>query len=128
LNGGNGVDSLDHLKAIQAPTYIPRKGEVIEVPVPKTESAAEIQLRRDLHDEGHALSVPSRMQVEDAPLGHVDAAMRLRSILGEAWTSEMFAQLTELYPTGIDEAELQLAADRLLGREVDIARHLRAVK
>jgi hypothetical protein len=129
-NGGRGVDSLDYLKAIQAPTYLPRAGELIEVPRAKTESDNEIQVRRDLHAEGHSFNVPSRVDADGtAPLGHVDAAMRLRSLMGDAWSTDMFAQLTEFYPDGVLEEELQTAADRLLGKEVpEPARHLRAVK
>jgi hypothetical protein len=129
LNDGRGIDSLEHLKAIQAPTWLPRKGEAIDVKLPKTEAPAEIQLRRDLHAEGHALNVPTRMQVDSPPLGHVDAAMRLRTQLGDAWTAEMFALLAALYPQGVPEEELAVAAERLQGREVEAPRgHLRAVK
>jgi hypothetical protein len=38
LNDGRGIDSLEHLKAIQAPTWLPRKGEAIDVKLPKTEA------------------------------------------------------------------------------------------
>lgn len=129
MNDGRGIDSLEYLKSIQAPTYLPRKGEAIEVVLPKSESSADIQVRRDLRAEGHTLDVPSRIQqADEAVLGHVDAAIRLRALLGEAWTVEMFQQLSEFYPAGVREDELQLAADRLQGKEVEIPRHLRAVK
>lgn len=129
FNGGRGVDSLDYLKSIQAPTYLPRKGEVIDVPQAKTETPLEVQVRRDLYAEGHALDVPTRAAApEDKPLGHIDAAMRLQALIGESWSPDMYMRLTDLYPDGVREEELQQAADRLLGREVEVPRHLRAVK
>lgn len=127
-NGGKGIDSLDYLKAIQAPTYLPRKGEEIAVPAAKTERSSDIEVRRELHDDGHALDVPSRAVVDEQLLGHVDAAIRLRALMGGGWIPEMFERLAELYPQGVHEEELAAAAERLAGREPEAARHLRAVK
>jgi hypothetical protein len=126
--GGKGVDSLDYLRSIQAPTYLPRAGEQISVPQAHTESPIEMQVRRDLNSSGFTLNVPNRLQVDAAPLGHVDAAMRLQAVMGDGWTADMFERLAELYPAGVPEDELTEASDRLLGNEVEVARHLRAVK
>jgi hypothetical protein len=87
-----------------------------------------MQVRRDLNASGFTLNVPNRLQVDAAPLGHVDAAMRLQAVMGDGWTADMFERLAELYPAGVPEDELTEASDRLLGNEVEVARHLRAVK
>jgi hypothetical protein len=87
-----------------------------------------MQMRRDLHAEGHAINVPSRVDPDLKPLGHVDAAMRLRTLDGRCVDPDMFARLAELYPAGVPGDELEIAADRLQGNEVETARHLRAVK
>lgn len=129
VNEGKGLDSLDYLRSIQMPTYLPRKGVEIEVPQAKTEPSTVIENRKATHAEGYSLDVPSRMRVDDAPLGLIDAAQRLQLRMGEAWVPAMFERLSELYPKGVPEEELQLAEDRLLGREVEeTPRHLRAVK
>jgi hypothetical protein len=103
---GKGVDSLDYLRSIQAPTYLPRAGEQIgaasahRIGRSRCRCAATSRLR--LLDQR-----AESPQVDAAPLGHVDAAMRLQALMGDGWTPDMFERLAELYPAGVPEDELR---------------------
>jgi len=61
------------------PTYMPRRGTDLDVPIPKVQSML---------------------------LNHVEAARRLRARLGDAWTGENYQWLVQRYSEGIPEDEL----------------------
>jgi hypothetical protein len=114
------VDSLDHLKAIQMPDIPAAQGRGDRVPKREDrEAPVEMQMRRDLHAEGHAINVPTRVDPDMQPLGHVDAAMRLRVLMGDAWTADMFARLAELYPAGVPRTSSRSRPIACSGHEVE---------
>lgn len=60
----------------------------------------------------HELAAP---KIVFQPLGIVEAAKRLRAELGEAWTAERFAWLSQRYPAGVPEEQLATIIDELSG-------------
>lgn len=64
-------------------------------------------------------------EVQAAPLTHVEAAKRLRALVGDAWTAEHFAWLAQRHPAGVQEDALQAIADEIKGGKQKTA--LRAV-
>ncbi len=54
-------------------------------------------------------------EVQAEPLNHVQAATRLRALVGSSWTAEHFAWLAQRYPNGVQEDALQGIADEIKG-------------
>lgn len=63
--------------------------------------------------------------VQAEPLSHIEAAKRLRALVGDAWTAEHFAWLAQRHPSGVQEDALQGIADEIKGGKPKTA--LRAV-
>lgn len=82
-----GLDAHRHLKHVDIPTHLPKRGFSINVP-----DAAEVQIK---------------------PLTHAQAAIKLQAMVGELWTKETYAQITKTYPDGVPEAALQGIAEGL---------------
>lgn len=74
---------------------------------------ADIALPVGLPRRGSEINVPERMQVEARPLNHVQMAMALSR--EPWWSSDIYAQMTRLYPDGVLEADLPAVAERLQG-------------
>lgn len=83
---GGAVDAHSHLSSVSVPDFIAKRG--------------------------HAITVPDHMEASEKPLTHAQAAIRLRALLGDAWTKERFASLVERYPQGVPESDLQDIAAR----------------
>lgn len=81
-----------------------------------------------LPKRGTAMDVPNPTQVEIKPLTQIQAAIRLRTLLGRPVTAEDRAHLSEWYPDGVMEEQLQEAADHLDGKFAEPAPRLVAVK
>ena len=81
-----------------------------------------------LPKRGTAMDVPNPTQIEIKPLTQIQAAMRLRTLLGRPVTAEDRAHLVEWYPDGLMEEQLQEAADHLEGKFAAPAPRLVAVK
>ena len=100
---GGTVDAISHLKEIDMPAYLAKRGT--------------------------DLTVPNRVQIEEIkPLTHTQAAMRLRSMLGRPVVSEDRDRLSAWYPDGIPEEMLQDVADRLEGKILEQAPRLAVVR
>lgn len=54
-------------------------------------------------------------EVQAEPLSHVDAAKRLRAMVGSSWTAEHFAWLAQRHPGGVQEEALQGIAAEIKG-------------
>jgi len=87
-----GVDVMADIKP--APEYLPKRG-------------------RDL-----GLDASNR---EIAPLKVVEAAMILKKRLGDAWTGEAYAWLSQRYPDGVQADELDSIAERFSQKTAAIA-------
>jgi hypothetical protein len=96
-----GLNAHSHLKDVNAPAFMDRPGEI--------------------------LNVPDRLRIEIKPLSIIETKMRLRNLLNRAVTVEENTLLREWCPEGVLEADLQLVADKLLGNEFEAPR-LVAVK
>ncbi|MGE4265780.1 MAG: hypothetical protein AB7E46_15050, partial [Desulfovibrio sp.] len=58
---------------------------------------------------------------EIQPLEIVEAAMRLKAMVGEAWGGESYSWLQQRYPGGVPEEDLESIAARLTGpRKVNV--------
>jgi hypothetical protein len=119
FNDGRGVDSLDYLKTRS------RRRPTCRARARSSRCRSERPSRR-WRSSCAAISTPKATRstcpahrARLAPLGHVDAAMRLRALLGDAWTAEMFARWRSSIRTACREDELQLAAESLMGKEVE---------
>ncbi|MDT4882060.1 hypothetical protein FQZ97_1179750 [compost metagenome] len=53
--------------------------------------------------------------MQSEPLSHVEAAKRLRAMVGSSWTAEHFAWLAQRHPSGVQEDALQGIADEIKG-------------
>jgi hypothetical protein len=96
LNNGKGLTAHSHLGAEEAPQrLLPVAGEVA------TEA---------VRAAGRAVR-----EVQAEPLSHVEAAKRLRALVGGAWTAEHFAWLAQRHPAGVQEDALQAIADEIRG-------------
>ena len=87
------IDAHSHLAAIQLPAYMQRRGEAIDT--------------------------PRQAALVTKPLSHVEAAMALKHLLGEAWTSAMYQSLETLFPDGVPEAEIEALAARFRSAGAD---------
>lgn len=54
-------------------------------------------------------------EVQAEPLNHVQAATRLRALVGDAWTAEHFAWLAQRHPNGVQEDALGAIAAEIKG-------------
>lgn len=54
---------------------------------------------------------PQATAVQEPPLSLVDAAKRLRSALGKAWTPAHYQQLSQRYPQGVPAADMEALVD-----------------
>jgi transposase InsO family protein len=54
-------------------------------------------------------------EVQAEPLNHVQAATRLRALVGDAWTAEHFAWLAQRHPNGVQEDALGAIATEIKG-------------
>ena len=88
----------------------------------------DTKLPNYLPKRGTAMDVPNPTQIDIKPLSQVQAAMRLRTVLGRPLTAEDRAHLVEWYPEGLMEEQLQEAADHLEGKFAEPAPRLVAVK
>jgi hypothetical protein len=79
------VDAMAHVRATPVPAYLPRRG-------------SELQM-----DEVH--------KVVAMRVTHVEAAMRLRERLGEAYSPQVYQHLVQHYPDSVPENELAAVAD-----------------
>lgn len=96
LNDGKGLTAHSHLGQEAAPARL--------LPV-----AGEVQTDA-VRAAGRAVR-----EVQAAPLTHVEAAKRLRALVGDAWTAEHFAWLAQRHPAGVQEDALQAIADEIKG-------------
>jgi hypothetical protein len=96
LNGGKGLTAHSHLGTEEAPQrLLPAAGEVATEAVRAAGRAVrEVQLE---------------------PLNHVEAAKRLRAMVGSSWTAEHFAWLAQRHPAGVQEEALQGIAEEIRG-------------
>lgn len=96
LNGGQGLTAHSHLGAEELSTRL---------------LPASIEVATDaVRAAGRAVR-----EVQAVPLSHVEAAKRLRALVGSSWTAEHFAWLAQRYPTGVQEDALQGIADEIKG-------------
>lgn len=106
LNGGKGLTAHSHLGQEEAPArLLPAAGEV------STEA---------VRAAGRAVRT-----VQAEPLSQIEAAKRLRALVGDAWTAEHFAWLAQRHPGGVQEEALAGIADEIRGGKPKTA--LRAV-
>lgn len=106
MNGGKGLTAHSHLGQEEAPArLLPAAGEV------STEA---------VRAAGRAVR-----SVQAEPLTQIEAAKRLRALVGDAWTPEHFAWLAQRHPGGVQEEALQGIADEIKGGKPKTA--LRAV-
>jgi hypothetical protein len=96
LNNGKGLTAHSHLGQEEAPARL--------LPV-----AGEVQTDA-VRAAGRAVR-----EVQAAPLSHVEAAKRLRAMVGSSWTGEHFAWLAQRHPAGVQEDALQGIADEIKG-------------
>jgi hypothetical protein len=54
-------------------------------------------------------------EVQLEPLNHVEAAKRLRAMVGSSWTAEHFAWLAQRHPAGVQEEAVQGIAEEIKG-------------
>jgi hypothetical protein len=85
---GGEIDPFKQAELTQLPTWLPKRGTDLEV---RTTVAT----------------------VEARPLTHIEAAKRLRNLLGEAWTAESLAWLKAEHPEGVPEDQLDAIAQQL---------------
>jgi len=96
LNGGKGLTAHSHLGQEEAPArLLPAAGEVSSEAV---------------RAAGRAVRT-----VQAEPLSHVEAAKRLRALVGDAWKADHFAWLAQRHPGGVQEDALQTIADEIKG-------------
>lgn len=81
------INSLDHLKDIETPTYMDKRGEQIDV--------------------------PNRVQIEVKPMDSIDIAMTLKRKHGVKMDMEKNLLIKKWYPDGVFEDELEAIAQRL---------------
>lgn len=106
LNGGKGLTAHSHLGQEEAPArLLPAAGEV------STDA---------VRAAGRAVRT-----VQAEPLSQIEAAKRLRALVGDAWTAEHFAWLAQRHPGGVQEDALAGIADEIRGGKPKTA--LRAV-
>jgi len=104
LNDGKGLTAHSHLGETELPArLLPVAGEVSTDAVRAAGRAVrEVQLE---------------------PLNHVQAATRLRALVGSSWTAEHFAWLAQRYPNGVQEDALDsIAAEINSGRPMQALR------
>lgn len=77
---GGRVDAMKPITDTKLPEYLPRKGEQLDIDAPK---------------------------VRPLRLNHVEAAKRLKNRLGDEWSGEHYQWLTQRYPEGIAEDEIE---------------------
>lgn len=92
---GGTVDPMKHLREAQIAPALPRAGTAAQVAAP---IVAEQRIE------------PEPVRAALAPLGHVDAAMRLKPLVeraGHTWTADMYARTVQRWPNGlpIDDVE-----------------------
>lgn len=105
-NDGKGLTAHSHLGQEEAPArLLPAASEV------STEA---------VRAAGRAVR-----SVQTEPLSHIEAAKRLRALVGDAWTAEHFAWLAQRHPAGVQEDALHGIADEIKGGKPKTA--LRAV-
>jgi hypothetical protein len=104
LNDGKGLTAHSHLGETELPArLLPVAGEVATDAVRAAGRAV-----RDVQLE---------------PLNHVQAATRLRALVGSSWTAEHFAWLAQRYPGGVQEDALDsIAAEINSGRPMQALR------
>jgi transposase InsO family protein len=103
-NDGKGMVAHSHLGQEEAPQrLLPAAGEVATEAVRAAGRAVrEVQLE---------------------PLTHVEAAKRLRAMVGSSWTAEHFAWLAQRHPAGVQEGALEaIAAEINSGRPMQALR------
>jgi hypothetical protein len=96
LNAGQGLTAHSHLGTEELPQRL--------LPA-ATEVATEA-----VRAAGRAVR-----EVQAEPLNHVQAATRLRALVGDAWTAEHFAWLAQRYPGGVQEDALAGIATEIKG-------------
>lgn len=96
MNDGKGLTAHSHLGTEEAPQRL----------LPATTEVATEAVRA----AGRAVR-----EVQAEPLSHVDAAKRLRAMVGSSWTAEHFAWLAQRHPAGVQEDALQGIADEIKG-------------
>jgi hypothetical protein len=78
------VDPMAHVHAVPVPTYLPRAGTPLE-------------------------AAPARTVVVQQ-LTHVQAAVRLRALLGDAYTPQVYMHLTREFPDAVPEDQIETIA------------------
>lgn len=74
--------------------------------------AADTVLPTYMPRAGTALDIPSH-RVEAEPLTHFDTAKRLRGLLGELWSPDLYAWLQREYPDGVPEGDIESICNRI---------------
>lgn len=96
LNEGKGLKAHSHLGTEELPQRL----------LPAASEVATEAVRA----AGRAVR-----EVQAEPLNHVQAATRLRALVGDAWTAEHFAWLAQRHPNGVQEDALQAIATEIKG-------------
>lgn len=96
LNDGKGLTAHSHLGTEELPQRL-------------LPAAAEVSTEA-VRAAGRAVR-----EVQAEPMGHVEAAKRLRALVGSSWTAEHFAWLAQRHPNGVQEEALQGIADEIKG-------------
>lgn len=104
-----GLRPLDHIKGIQQRTNLPRKGTQIVPNVPEVHQQRE----NPLEAAGLSLNVPSQAVFATRRLNTFEASCVLQPLLGDAWNADAYALLTQWFPDGLPEDQVNQVADRL---------------
>jgi hypothetical protein len=94
LNEGRGLVAHSHLGEADAPARL-------------LPAAAELDTAA-VRAAGRAVRT---VQLE--PLSHVEAAKKLRALVGDAWTAETYAWLAQRHPQGVQEDAIKAIADEI---------------
>lgn len=103
---GGAVDPHKHLRDTPIAPSLPRAGTAAGLTIPDVLAAQRIE--------------PAPVRAEIAPLGHVDAAMRLKPLVeraGGTWSAELYARTTQRWPEGVPVDQVEAWAEQLLAPE-----------
>lgn len=83
---GGKLDPYKEITDTQLPSYLPKKGTALDIATP---------------------------HVEVPPLNLTQVALRLKPVLGDAWTADTYSYLERRYPDGVREDDLPKVAEEL---------------
>lgn len=116
---GTTVDSAEALRERSARPFADfngGKGMVAHTPLTEHEAPARLlPVAGEVQTDAVRAAGRAVREVQAAPLSHVEAAKRLRAMVGSSWTAEHFAWLAQRHPAGVQEDALQGIADEIKG-------------